>query len=160
MAAQVSSLSDRRSYQRHSMRTRQVRKSRTRRIKALARQASFLLKRNRQVGITLCEPGSSSYPIGGFNNLCFRRQCSNARFEFQGSNGSLIPAGLRVLSSDQEFTDILYDPNTEELTIDRGNSTLIPGCELLVVLCLGWIDPNLYDSARLNYHRNGQAEAV
>ena len=53
---------------------------------------------------------------------------SNARFEFQGSNGTLTPAGVRVLASDQEFTDILYDPNAEELTINRGNSTLVPGC--------------------------------
>jgi len=32
------------------------------------------------------------------------------------------------LASDQEFTDILYDPNAEELTINRSNSTLVANC--------------------------------
>lgn len=40
-----------------------------------------------------------------------------------------MSAGFRVLASDLEYTDILYDPAAENLTITRGSSSLIKSCE-------------------------------
>lgn len=40
-------------------------------------------------------------------------------------------AGFRVLASEQEWTDIYYDPKNEELIIERTNSSLISSCRPL-----------------------------
>lgn len=47
---------------------------------------------------------------------------------FEFASNSTIPAGFRVLASDQEYTDILYNPSTEELTVTRDKSSLITTC--------------------------------
>ncbi|KIM20837.1 glycoside hydrolase family 32 protein [Serendipita vermifera MAFF 305830] len=54
-----------------------------------------------------------------------RHYAINANLRFEGTNGRLGMAGFRVLASDQEFTDIYYDPNGENLMIERTNSSLI-----------------------------------
>jgi beta-fructofuranosidase len=51
---------------------------------------------------------------------------------FQGSTSNLPQAGFRVLASDQEYTDIYYDPKNETLVIDRTHSTLITSCAYFV----------------------------
>ena len=42
---------------------------------------------------------------------------------------SMPAAGFRVLASDQEWTDIYYDPNNETLVVDRSKSSLVPSCK-------------------------------
>ena len=56
----------------------------------------------------------------------------NAILRFQGSTSNLPQAGFRVLASDQEYTDIYYDPKIETLVIDRTHSTLITSCAYFV----------------------------
>ena len=56
----------------------------------------------------------------------------NAILRFQGSTSNLPQAGFRVLASDQEYTDIYYDPKNETLVIDRTYSTLISSCAYFV----------------------------
>ena len=58
----------------------------------------------------------------------------NAVLRFQGSTPNLPQAGFRVLASDQEYTDIYYDPKIETLVIDRTHSTLITSCAYFVSL--------------------------
>jgi beta-fructofuranosidase len=57
-----------------------------------------------------------------------RHYAINANLRFDGTSGSLANAGIRVLASDQEYTDIYYDPNGENLIIERMNSSLIKTC--------------------------------
>lgn len=49
-----------------------------------------------------------------------------ASFEFE--RNSTASAGVRVLGSDQEYTDIYYNLASEELTVVREKSSLIPTC--------------------------------
>jgi beta-fructofuranosidase len=45
------------------------------------------------------------------------------------NNESNMPvAGFRVLASDQEWTDIYFDPSNETLVVDRSSSSLVPSC--------------------------------
>ena len=63
-----------------------------------------------------------------------RHYAINANLRFDGTSGNLTVAGFRVLASDQEFTDIYYDPNGENLVIERMNSSLIKTCEFFFFL--------------------------
>ncbi|KAH8919330.1 glycoside hydrolase family 32 protein [Atractiella rhizophila] len=69
--------------------------------------------------------------IGTAGYVPFRTQPSgrhyaiNATLQFQGDTSSLAQAGFRVLASDQEYTDIYYDPKNETLVINRSHSTLV-----------------------------------
>lgn len=48
-------------------------------------------------------------------------------FEFAANSTAQV--GFRVLASDQEYTDILYDPSAQNLTINRSQSSLIKSCK-------------------------------
>jgi beta-fructofuranosidase len=43
-------------------------------------------------------------------------------------NDILPVAGFRVLASDQEWTDIYFDPSNETLVVDRSSSSLVHSC--------------------------------
>lgn len=48
-----------------------------------------------------------------------------ANFQFKGPSGNLPTAGFRVLASEYEYTDIVYDPNQESLFVYRNMSSLV-----------------------------------
>lgn len=63
------------------------------------------------------QPGGRHYGIRG-------------TVQWSGSNdvGNMPVAGFRVLASDEEWTDIYFDPSNETLVVDRSFSSLIPSC--------------------------------
>jgi beta-fructofuranosidase len=70
------------------------------------------------------QPGYTPYAVQPSG----RHYTTTANFQFRGPSGNLPTAGFRVLSSDQEHTDIVYDPNQETLFIYRNQSSLISTC--------------------------------
>ncbi|KAF8530224.1 glycosyl hydrolase [Hysterangium stoloniferum] len=54
-----------------------------------------------------------------------RHYAIKANLRFDGTSVGLAKAGIRVLASHQEYTDIYYDPNGENLVIERTKSSLI-----------------------------------
>jgi beta-fructofuranosidase len=50
--------------------------------------------------------------------------------QWTGNNNenNMPVAGFRVLASDQEWTDIYFDPSNETLVVDRSSSSLVPSC--------------------------------
>ncbi|KAK4055900.1 hypothetical protein OIO90_003157 [Microbotryomycetes sp. JL221] len=52
-----------------------------------------------------------------------RHYVVSARYEFANDSNSVV--GMRVLASNQEYTDILYDPTSENLTVTRDQSSLV-----------------------------------
>ena len=67
----------------------------------------------------------------------FEKQPEGKYYALQGtlqwtghtSMSNMPVAGFRVLASDQEWTDIYYDPGNETLVVDRSNSSLVPSCK-------------------------------
>ena len=72
--------------------------------------------------------GTSAHYVPFSTQPKSRHYAINANLRFDGISGNLAAAGFRVLASDQEYTDIYFDANGENLIIERSHSSLIKTC--------------------------------